>query len=49
MKIHKEWFWSEQSAKGAAARLDQQGYSTTVRYSMDADGTYDWLLEVFAK
>lgn len=48
MKVHSEWFWSEQSAKGAATRMEKKGYSTNVRYAMRADGSHDWLLEVFA-
>lgn len=45
---HKEWFWSEDSAKRAAKRLERKGCSVNVRYAMSADGRHDWLLEVFA-
>ena len=48
MKIHSEWFWSENSAKSAAERMEKKGYRATTRYAMDASGRQDWLLEVFA-
>lgn len=50
MKVHSEWFWSESSAKTAGERLARKhGYSFNVGYQMRADGSHDWLLEVFTK
>lgn len=49
MKTLSEWFWSESSANKAAQRLARKGYRTVVRYAMHADGSHDWLLEVFCK
>jgi hypothetical protein len=47
--MHKEWFWSQSSAQRAANRLEASGiYKCRVRYTMDADGHHDWLLEAFA-
>lgn len=46
-KIMSEWFWSEASANKAAIRLQGKGYQTSVRYAMAADGSHDWLLEVY--
>jgi hypothetical protein len=43
--LFSEWFWSEASARRAAARLEKLGYKTTVRYAMAADGRHDWLVE----
>lgn len=45
---HKEWFWSEDSAKRAAKRLERKGYYVSVRYAMSMDGRHDWLLEARA-
>lgn len=47
-KIFSEWFWSKASAAAAAARLEKRhGYKTSVKYAMRANGSHDWLLEVF--
>lgn len=48
MLVFKEWFWSEASAKAAAARMERKGFRAAVRYAMDAGGRHDWLLEVRA-
>lgn len=46
-KVFSEWFWSEQSAKAAGRRMEAKGYKFSTRYAMRADGSHDWLLEVF--
>lgn len=50
MKVHSDWFWTKGSANDAGRRLSKKhGYSFEVTYAMRADGTHDWLLELFDK
>jgi len=47
-KLHSEWFWSNASAESAGRRIVRvYGYDFKVSYKMRADGSHDWLLEVF--
>lgn len=48
--IYSEWFWSKASAERHAANLARKHpgvYNCKIRYAMRADGSHDWLVEVF--